>query len=222
MITKHALRATMPKTPGIVLAPFGVEELTRVLPLDSETLQYEVTHARTAFGKPPQQVYKRTYMQDLGLTAWGIYLGQRATTSFIGTVGTIEIGDRVDASLKYSQEVGTIIFDADSRGKGIGTLAKLAIVTHAIRHDKTRSFQAYTSVRNVAARKSLEKVGFTHIEDSDFLEFSGGENTREWILIDPPSQERLRDIEPYLNFAAIAKGWKRYEAAAKRLKITAA
>jgi len=208
----------------IYLAPYGIEELARHVPISDPALfQYEPSGViKDLEGDPEAIVIDREYFEH-GMS-WGIYEDAITPDTFVGTVNLNEQRHGKVEDLQYTkriQEVGTILFEPSARGRGIGTIAKLAVVKFALEQGDTRFLTASTSEHNTAAHRSLAKVGFAQTVTWEHLKFPGKELTTEWLFASPEGQYAIAHLDTYSpeEKVAIAEGLERYTAALAAMQI---
>ena len=149
---------------------------------------------------------------------WGIYPGEVATENFIGTISLSEGQNDERTYTRLVRTVGTSIMRADARGKGDGSLAKLAVMTHAL-EDNTLVLQAFTSQKNEPAQKSLRKAGFVYAGSENIYKYPGGEQTQQWVFAAPRATDIVSE-EYRVSPDDLKDGWRRYELAAQAAGIS--
>lgn len=195
----------------IHLAPFSEDELKQYIPFPDEYTRFNPirTTADAEFIMTAEE--REHYL------AWGIYAKKPATENFIGTVALSESNAGTVENPVWStvvQEVHTGIFSQEWHGNNIGTLAKLAVISYAFERQNTHAIYAQTSEHNVAAQKSLAKIGFARLETYEHFSFKDGGLTESWMLADPIAQKKLPNDQ-----AKLAKAWPAYEAAHKAVAL---
>jgi RimJ/RimL family protein N-acetyltransferase len=218
MVTTRTLQVTPPEGAPLYLAPYGGDEVAEVWPFDTQNLMF-----------PQDQIealdlctleFFTSFEQYSHYTEWGMYTGEISPASFLGTVSLSMVNHGSEDSPRYMreiQEVGTHIMRPDARGKGIGTLAKLALVSHTLQDPGVYMLQAMTSVGNHAAQRSLAKVGFTQFDTFDYFNYPHGHQTQLWLLSRPEMIAAASDYPQ--RQAELAAGWARYEAQAATLTV---
>lgn len=199
----------------VLLAPFSHEELDQCMPFPEE---YKRFNPVTQNGPlPADAIVEAMHAQKHNL-AWGIYLDSPATNNFVGVISISEYNAGTEDQPRWSktlQETHTGIFSPEWHGKGIGTLAKLAVMAYAFEHEGTHVFYAQTSEYNVAAQRSLHKVGFSHLDSYKHYQFKEGGDTQCWMLSDPRAH-----VHAGTERLALEAGWARYNAAREAVKLT--
>jgi RimJ/RimL family protein N-acetyltransferase len=197
------------------LAPFSHEELEQYVPFPEEYTRFNPVPPE---GKPKTaEDIMATRAADEHDLAWGIYTERPSVQNFVGIVSLSEVNAGTAEQAEWSssvQEIHTGLFSSKWHGKGIGTLAKLAVIAYALEHHDTHAIYAYTSEHNVGAHRSLKKVGFSHLHDSKYFDFKDEGTTQSWMLADPRAQEHLGDDQ-----ATLAEGWKRYQTAHETIRL---
>jgi RimJ/RimL family protein N-acetyltransferase len=108
---------------------------------------------------------------------------------------------------------------SSGRQKGLGSLARLAMMTYALEHQGTLAFQAKISEHNTITQRSLTKTGFALLGTvPNLIKFAGGEATQQWAAVHPNTQASI--VENATEAEALAAGWQRYEAQRQRLSLT--
>jgi RimJ/RimL family protein N-acetyltransferase len=199
----------------IELGPFGAEEIEQHLPFSDAYTRFNRVHTGdelTAEGIVRGQEELEHYL------TWGIYIGGKSPGNFIGTIALSEINAGTTEEPLWTttmQEVHTGIFTDAWHGRGIGTLAKLAVTSYALEKQGTHAVCAHTSTNNIAAQRSLTKAGLSHLDTYKHYDFSDGSMTAYWMLADPLAQA----VQPK-DQEALAEGWDRYLAAQQHLTIS--
>lgn len=157
-------------TPLLLLAPYGEEQLQAVLPIDTDGLAFS-DRQREYIAVSTAAVTIENEQKNSHRITWGIYNPDGLDSgTFLGTVnlnehntGTVKNPNFV----RTLQEIGTFIMNKSARGKGFGTLAKLAVIDHHLETPETKAFIALTSAQNEPAQCSLYKLGFGKVKDYD-------------------------------------------------------
>lgn len=196
------------------LAPFGHDELAQYFPFPDAYTRYAPIPKQAPQSVAEIMDVQTTRQHDI---AWGIYVDRPSVESFVGVVsiskghiGTVEKPARTTTV----QEMHTGLFTEQWHGKGIGTLAKLAVASYAFAEQGTRAIYAQTSERNTAAQASLRKSGFAHLGSAEFFQFREKAQTQYWMLATPQAQQHMGEDQ-----AALATGWNRYQAAHQTIDI---
>lgn len=199
----------------IELAPFSAEEIEQHLPFSNEYTQFNPV--RTGSEQTAEEIVRSQEELEHYLT-WGIYTGSKSTANFIGTVAVSEVNAGTAEEPLWSkamQEVHTGIFSGERHGQGIGTLAKLAVISYAFEKHNTHAVYAHASSSNIAAHRSLTKVGLSQLDTYKYYDFADGSMTTFWMIADPLAQANQPKDQ-----AVLAKGWDRYLTAQQNLTIT--
>ena len=197
------------------LAPFGHDELAQYFPFPAAYTRYAPIPKQAPQSVAEIMVAQNTREHDI---AWGIYVDRSSVESFIGVVSISKghIGtDEKPARTTAVQEIHTGLFAEQWHGKGIGTLAKLAVASYAFAEQGTRAIYAQTSEHNAPAQASLTKSGFAHLGSTEFFPFKEAALTQYWMLAAPLEQQRMGEDQ-----AALAAGWDRYQTAHQAIDIT--
>jgi RimJ/RimL family protein N-acetyltransferase len=229
MINTTTLELTYNTTSGsntLYLAPFGLEDLRNVYPIDRGLLIHELPATAAAYSSA-EHVIEAESANTLD-TLWGIFTEAVSPQTFLGTIGLLaeEIesdGSKYgDARSKRVQEVGTTLLRAGSTGRGFGSLAKLAVLAYAFEVDETHAVSALTSPANIPAHKSLAKVGFEKIYSHDNpVVFNNGLEAPfdYWFLADKTARASCCDGDPNLE-RLLERGWQKYLRATQSVRIT--
>lgn len=225
MIAENTLRVASKADDStlLYLAPFGVKELAQYVPTNPDIMPFESNAVRYMYTGTPLSVFEAEERASY-IRSWGLYEGTPTTEAFIGTIDLADkgIGNPVNPTYtKVIREVGTLILKPDKRGKGIGSLAKLAVMQYAYEQEAALAFVAETSEYNAVSQGSLTKVGFTHIDTRHLYEFPGGEQTQHWMLASPKVQASLarQAGSSESQRHALENGWNRFAAAMHTLKV---
>jgi RimJ/RimL family protein N-acetyltransferase len=213
MITTETLYITTPgQRPDIILAPYTVKDLGPYLPVRRETIPFEHAIAQDFYQMDPQKYIDSE--ADSITTSWGIFNEAR----LVGMVATCEEVDDNEVLLENQEEIGTILFDDEMRGLGIGTLAKIGLMAHGISERGIRQYGAWTSEQNLAAQRSLHKAGFTLTEKSKYHDYGDGVASEYWVLADMRGRPNIPFVTPPRT-ARFRKGWRRFARAFNELDI---
>lgn len=215
MIAQNTLRVDhVGRDEPLYLAPFGVQEMSEVLPIDTAGLYFDKNYLKdiAAGGLSAEQYVSEEHTYPHGLE-WGIYHGEISPGAFFGTVDMrpIEIGDpETPRRSTRVQEAGIFIMRPGERGKGLGSLVALAVISHTLQTmPETQMFKATPSANNRHSQALLSKIGFTYIDSYVHDDFPEGEETQLWMLATPDAQKELAESEAELN--ELEAGWQRYK-----------
>ena len=226
MITQDTLKVTTKSDEplAIYLAPFDEEALGVVMPTDPNLRRFFPVTSAAIYENAATVL--SAHDQYPASVAWGIYRQNVAPHNFLGTVSLSKCQQRTPwgpyMSSRY-QEIGTFIMRENECRKGIGTLAKLALMAQAIESEGTSAFLATVSEHNLAAQGSLTKAGFSHFETFDYEGLPGGEACQTWIVGEP-------GVRPIIIAKAggppdigndLQKGWERFVAARQHIAVEA-
>ncbi len=203
--------------PVLSLAPFSAAEFEPHLPLSSEFTQYNPIQAHETNQNNATGLFEED-RDDEHYTAWGIYVGRVGLSNFVGTIGLSQarVASVEEPTWTYGvQDIHTGILASEWHGRGIGTIAKLALAHHAFSEQGTHALFAQTSASNIGAHKSLQRAGFAHTTTSEAYTFADGSLTQHWMLADSLLQENMPDLRPTLE-----RGWKQYRSALGNITIT--
>jgi RimJ/RimL family protein N-acetyltransferase len=204
----------------IYLAPFGEADLAEVVPLNTDGL-YFPEDAIELYAQDPAALVaiheNLEHSQD-----WGIYRGEVSPKAFQGVVHLTKTTFGEPDNLQYThimQETGLYIMRPAERQKGLGSIARLAVMSYALETQGTRAFQALVSEHNAASQRSLTKSGFTLLDTvPNYIKFAGGEATQHWVAAHPDAQ--ISVAANSTEAEALAAGWQHYEARRQQLNIT--
>jgi RimJ/RimL family protein N-acetyltransferase len=201
--------------PVLYLAPFGAEELSAVLPMESSDMPYETASNAKALAELSPEEIAQELAAAQHVDTFGIYAGTIQPDHFVGTVETKEFCGEPDkdGNAQYhriSQELGTHIYRPREHGKGYGTLGKYAAMEYARAVDETHVFSARTFAENGAAQRSLQKLGFVLQVTSGTLKRADGreDEIQHWMIMDELAIGTFDD-QPETQ-AKFRPGWERY------------
>jgi RimJ/RimL family protein N-acetyltransferase len=204
----------------LYLAPFGEAELAQVAPLSTDGLYFPEDDAELYAQDPAALV--ATYENLEHSQDWGIYQGEVSPETFQGVAHLSQKASGEPDNLQYDnlvQETGLYIMRPSGRQKGLGTLARLAMMTYTLDCQETLAFQAQVSEHNTISQRSLTKTGFILLDTvPDLIRFTGGEATQQWAAVHPSAQASI--AENATEAEALAAGWQRYEAQRQHLSLT--
>jgi RimJ/RimL family protein N-acetyltransferase len=210
--------------PVLYLAPFGAEELGTVLPMNPSDMPYETASNAQALAElSPEEIAAELEAAPHADT-FGIYAGVVQPDHFVGTVETKQFYQGQDAEgnpqfHRISQELGTHIYRPSEHGKGYGTLSKYAVMEYARSAHETHVFSARTFTENIAAQRSLQKLGFVlQLTDGAIRKADGnlGE-VQHWMLLDGTAIDTFRaNPETQVKFRP---GWLHYLSLASNFSV---
>jgi RimJ/RimL family protein N-acetyltransferase len=210
--------------PVLYLAPFGAEELSTVLPMKPSDMPYETAANAQALAELSPEEIAQELADAQHVDTFGIYSGVVQPDHFVGTIEVKEFynGPDKDGNPQYHrilQELGTHIFRPAEHGKGHGTLSKYAAMEYARVTDETHVFSARTSTENLAAHRSLEKLGFVRQDTHGTLKQANGRETeiQHWMLMDEAAIGTFND-QPETQ-AKFRPGWQQYLSLATKFSV---
>src|SRR5436305_229567 len=142
MIATETIRVTRPDAAQLFLASFNEADLAGCMPVDPNSLPYEPANVHQSFARAPGE-FIHSASQYEHFRSWGIYEGTPSPDSFVGLIDLCQqnYGDAYTPEYsKTMQRIGTTILAVDRRGRGIGTIAKLAVIRFATEVDGTHAF----------------------------------------------------------------------------------
>lgn len=199
----------------LYLAPYDETELAAAWPTSVDDLLFPPADLELLTEHTPEEVAALTREREY-LISWGVYTSEVSPERFLGTISLTEhLLDEGDHT-PIVQEVGTFLMRPEARGKGLGTLAKVAVAGYAFGSQGTKLIESYTSVNNKAAQKSLHRAGFIRQSTFDYLDFPGGGQTEYWLLSHADIHAAVADNHE-LPLSDLEAGWERYQAIAQNL-----
>ena len=201
----------------IYLAPFGEADLAQVTPLNTDGL-YFPRAAIDLYAQDPAALVAThenlEHSQD-----WGIFQGEVSPEAFQGVAQLNKTKFGGARYRQHMQETGLYVMRPDGRQKGLGGIARLAMMTYAVENQGTRAFRTLVSERNSASQKSLTRAGFVLLETiPNCIDFPDGEATQHWAAAHPHAQHSVASSSAQAD--ALAAGWQRYETQRQQLNIT--
>jgi RimJ/RimL family protein N-acetyltransferase len=131
----------------VTLRPFRAEE-------------YDVVLARYATEDAEHTEIRRRRVALSGTrTTWELLFAIEASGQLAGEV---QARCPEDAAPPGVFEIGIELYDANDRGRGLGTEVLRVLTGHLFERERAIRVQATTDVGNASMRRSLEKCGFTH------------------------------------------------------------
>ena len=155
----------------IFLAPYDESHLQAALPVP-DSLLVHVADASRPFYKNKDHALLMWGEEGLVDTAtWGIFTSfTRSPDVFAGTISVSASETESESgeicSTLFAQEISRQIFRSNLQGKGLGTLANLAI-SQIVFGQETKVLYASTSDNNQPAQRSLAKSGFVHLSTDE-------------------------------------------------------
>lgn len=223
MITVETLHIQTPSR-ELYLAPYGISELEKHLPLDPRLIPYETESGKQYYANSAANVVEDEN-DSYGVTSWGIYSEKPSDKSFVGVCSLSQLNMGTSGDLKYNrnvQELGVAVFDPCNRSKGLGQLAALAMVLHAREAEEAHVFMALTSEHNKACKSGLDKLGFVSIGYYYREPLKMQEKTEYWVLADQQGREDL-SIAGFSDaeYVLLVFGWERHKKAIKDVTVKA-
>jgi RimJ/RimL family protein N-acetyltransferase len=164
MITDTTLHITSGERGPLYLAPYGEEELAAVWPgIDSDKLIFPRDQLEELARLTPSEIVSGLRESEHQVE-WGIYDSEVSPKGFLGAISLEEVlHDNNEDGPQYTkliQSLGTFIMRPVQRGRGIGTVAKLALITYTMEGDETKVFEAFTSEHNHPAQALFKQSRF--------------------------------------------------------------
>lgn len=195
--------------PKILLAPYQEADVAAIFPLDLQAVDFPPRHLHRYESSPAAIA---ALADSAYRTHWGIFEQEPVAANFIGEVSLadVNVGSLEDPVYTAKlRAVGTFVMRADKRGSGIGSLAKLGVIEHAL-SEGTHVLQADTSGTNLPAQRSLHKLGFSHVHNRPpGRGIPGVDVTQHWMLVRPESIAAMSANNPERQ-PLYAAGWQRY------------